>query len=57
MIQKLPETNSKNGEKIADDTSNMAPTASTSAVTEVGLRFFVITYIHGLRRPNEAFFH
>ena len=34
---KLPETNTNDGEKITDDTSNMAPTPSTSAATEVGL--------------------
>ena len=34
---KLPETNTNDVEKITDDTSNMAPTPSTSAATEVGL--------------------
>jgi hypothetical protein len=37
VIHKLPETNTNDEEKITDDTSNMAPTASTSAADEVGL--------------------
>ena len=56
VIQKLPETNTNNVEKIMDETSNMARNALTSAATEVGLWVFFLVLPTFMDYPMKPFF-